>query len=190
MACLSGYKRSSVSVLTFRSNSPLQFEKCEPAFRILPYKFSASNCLYLLFQYFLVNIIMPLSRDIPSSSKGNRGMSSSYPPTNPRSRETLYRTQGWERNTFGDFPPDPMASIMCLPSTSGYNATRSMRFPDETTMGRQYDNYKEISDTAAAASTQYKRERRELGTHMSKISREGHGQLSARSESIVDHRKE
>lgn len=108
---------------------------------------------------------MPGSRDIPSSSKGNRGMSSSYPPTNARSRETLYRTQGWERNTFGDFPPDPMTSSMCLPNTSGYDATRSMRFPDESRMGRQYDNYKQISDTAAAVSTQYKRERRELGTH-------------------------
>lgn len=57
-------------------------------------------------------------------------------------------------------------------------------------MGRHYDNYKEISATAAAASTEYKRERRELGTHISKISREGHEKLSAQSERIIGHRNE
>lgn len=129
-------------------------------------------------------------RNIPSLNKGKQSISSSYPPSNPKSRESLRRLEGWEPNTFGDFPSSPMSSSMYNYNSTGYDATRSTVFPDNSRMGREYGKYKERSDQAMRASTEYNKARRELGTHNSKISEEGHRKLLTQSQNIINHRKE
>ena len=129
-------------------------------------------------------------RNIPSFNKGKQSVSSSYPPSNPKSRESVRRLEGWEPNTFGDFPSDPMSSSMYNYNSTGYDATRSTAFPDNSQMGRDYSEYKGHSYQAMQASTEYKKERRALGTHNHKISAGGHRQLEAQSQKIINHRTE